>query len=228
MEFTLLALTALWLGILTSISPCPLASNIAAVSYISLNYRDKKGAALAGSIYSAGRAMAYMLIAFIVVKAFIEVYVISDFLQRYLNKVLGFVLIISGMVMTGLIRVNIPSFAVSEKTGRKLSSVKLAGPFLLGLLFALAICPMTAAIFFGTLVPLAIKAKSAVLLPALYGIGTGLPVLVLAFILASGAKQIDRTYKKIKVFEKYALLITGIIFILAGIYYILAYVMGVL
>lgn len=226
MEFLLLALTALWLGILTSISPCPLASNIAAVSFISLNYRDKKSSALAGFIYSVGRALSYTLIAFIVVKTLTEVHVISDFLQRYINRLFGFLLIIAGMFMTGLFSANIPSFSISEKTGKKLSSIKFAGPLALGFIFALAICPVAAAIFFGTLIPLSVKANSAVLLPLLYGIGTGLPVFALSFLIAAGA-GVDIVYKKIKAFEKYALLITGIIFILVGVYYVLSYVLGV-
>jgi cytochrome c-type biogenesis protein len=228
MEFTLLVLTALWLGILTSISPCPLASNIAAVSYLSLNHHRKGGAVAAGFIYSLGRATAYILIAFVVVQSLTQIHVISDFLQRYLNKILGFVLILAGMFMAGLIDLRIPSFSLSVKTQKKLAGLGFIGPFFMGMLFALALCPVAAAIFFGTLIPLCVKSGSALALPAIYGLGTGLPVMIFAFIISLGAKALDEAYGKVKVFETWALKITGIIFIIAGIYYILNYVLNLL
>lgn len=219
--------TSLWLGILTSISPCPLASNIAAVSYISGRLKEKGTAIFSGVAYSIGRAIVYAAIAYVAVKSSESLPALSDFLQSNMNKALGFILIVAGMFLTGLINADIPAISIPEKWQRRFGNGSPAGSFVLGALFAFAMCPVSAAIFFGSLIPIVIKARSAVIIPMTFGIGTGLPVAFFAFAATLGIKRVTRLYKDTAAFEKWAQIITGSVFIIAGIFYVLRYVFGI-
>jgi cytochrome c-type biogenesis protein len=227
MELFLLA-SAVWLGILTSVSPCPLASNIAAVSFISRRITQRDTVFLSGILYTLGRSLTYIVLGVLIVKTLVDVPILSDFLQRYVNKILGIVLILVGMVLLDLLRIPLPIPSVSENVAKKLVEQGTLGSLLLGVVFALAFCPVSAALFFGGLIPIAIKAKSGVGLPLIYGIGTGLPVLLFASLVAAGAGYINNLYHRIAKIEFYTKKVTGIIFILVGIYYALIYIFEIL
>jgi cytochrome c-type biogenesis protein len=227
MELFLLA-SAVWLGILTSVSPCPLASNIAAVSFISRRITQRNTVFLSGILYTLGRSLTYIVLGVLIVKTLVDVPILSDFLQRYVNKILGIVLILVGMVLLDLLRIPLSIPSVSENIAKKLVEKGTLGSLLLGVVFALAFCPVSAALFFGGLIPIAIKAKSGVGLPMIYGIGTGLPVLLFASLVAAGAGYINNLYHRIAKIEFYTKKVTGIIFILVGIYYALTYIFEIL
>ncbi len=216
--------TAMWLGILTSISPCPLATNIAAISFISHRIAHKNIVFLSGILYTVGRSITYIVIGFLIVETLVNIPVLSDFLQRYINKILGIVLIIVGMVLIDLLKINFPSLSVDEKTAEKVLTTGLTGSLFLGILFALAFCPVSAALFFGALIPMSIKAKSAFGLPLIYGIGTGLPVLLFALIVSIGIGYVSSIYSRVTQLEFYTKKVTGVILILVGIYYILSHI----
>jgi cytochrome c-type biogenesis protein len=216
--------TAVWLGILTSVSPCPLATNIAAVSFISRRITQRNTLFLSGILYTLGRSLTYVALGVVILRALVDVPVLADFLQSYINKILGIVLILVGMVLLDLLRVPLSPPSVSQNAARKLSEKGTMGSLLLGILFALAFCPISAALFFGGLIPIAIKARSGIGLPLIYGIGTGLPVLLFAFLVATGMRYINDLYLRITKVDFYARKITGVIFILVGIYYTLAYI----
>lgn len=224
MEFLLIS-SSIWLGILTSVSPCPLATNIAAISFVSQNITQKKIVFLSGIFYAIGRSITYITLGILIVKALIDIPVISDFLQRYVNKFLGIILIFVGMVLLDLIRMTLSLPSVSENVTNKFMEKGLIGALPLGILFALAFCPVSAALFFGGLIPIALKAKSGIILPMIYGLGTGLPVLVFAFLIAVSTNYVSKFYYKITRVEFYTKKITGVIFILAGIYYVLTYIL---
>ena len=223
MELILLS-SAVWLGILTSVSPCPLATNIAAVSFISRRITQKNAVFLSGILYALGRSVTYIVLGVLIVNTLVNVPILSDFLQRYVNKILGIVLIFVGMVLLDLLRIPLSMPSVSENVARKLAEKGTFGALLLGILFALAFCPVSAALFFGGLIPMAVKAQSGIGLPLIYGIGTGLPVLLFAFFVAAGTGYINNLYYRITRIEFYTKKGTGIIFILVGIYYALAYI----
>ncbi|OGW52345.1 MAG: cytochrome C biogenesis protein [Nitrospirae bacterium RBG_13_43_8] len=216
--------SAVWLGILTSVSPCPLASNIAAVSFISQKITNKNTIFLSGILYTIGRSLTYIILSVLIVKTLVDVPILSDFLQRYVNKILGIVLILVGMVLLDLMRIPLPMPSISENITKKLAEKGTFGSLPLGILFALAFCPVSAALFFGGLIPIAVKAQSGIGLPLIYGIGTGLPVLLFAFLVAAGTGYINNLYYRITRIEVYTKKVTGIIFILVGIYYVLAYI----
>ncbi|MDQ7788188.1 MAG: aromatic aminobenezylarsenical efflux permease ArsG family transporter [Thermodesulfovibrionales bacterium] len=223
-----LLISSAWLGILTSVSPCPLATNIAAVSFISQRITQKNAVFLSGILYTIGRSLTYIVLGVLIVKTLVDVPILSDILQRYVNKILGIILILVGMILLDLVRVPLSLPSVSEDVTKKLMDKGAIGSFPLGILFALAFCPVSAALFFGGLIPLAVKAQSGIGLPLIYGIGTALPVLLFSFLVAAGAGHINNLYYRITTVEFYTKKATGIIFILVGIYYVLAYIFEVI
>jgi cytochrome c biogenesis protein CcdA len=219
----MIVLTALWLGILTSISPCPLATNIAAVSFLSKKITHPKTVFLSGISYTIGRMLAYAILGFLIVKSLLSVPLVANFLQKYMNKALGPVLIITGLFLLSILKFNIPNLVISEKHQNKLVESGIFGACALGFIFALSFCPISAALFFGSLIALAVDSKIGLTLPLIYGIGTGLPVLIFALGIALGVTSLNHWFRKVTTLEIYARKITGAIFIIVGIYYIAAY-----
>ena len=220
--------SALWLGILTSISPCPLATNIAAVSFIGRRVGSPRSALAAGASYALGRVATYVLLAALLVTSLLRTPTVSGLLQKYANKALGPLLILVGMVLLDLFA--LPSFGegVRERLQRKAEGTGALGALVLGVAFALSFCPVSAALFFGSLVPLAAAHGSFVAMPALYGLGTGLPVLGFAFLLVFGANRLGRAFDRVATFEWWARRVTGVVFVGVGIYYSLVFIFGVL
>lgn len=218
--------SAIWLGILTSISPCPLATNIAAISYISKRVDRPGTVVLSGIMYTIGRMLTYILLGVLVVASILSVSEVAMFLQRNMNKALGPILIVVGFLLLGIFNLNLPGISASEKLTNKVEKWGLLGAGVLGFLFALSFCPVSAALFFGSLIPLAIDHQSSILMPTIFGIGTALPVVAFAVLIALGAKWVGSAFNKISIFEKWARRITAIAFIIVGIYYVLIYIMG--
>ena len=217
-------LIALWLGILTSISPCPLATNILAISFIDRKIGKTKTVILTGLLYTVGRMVTYMTIAILVAASILSQTGLSFKLEEIMNKILGPVFIIVGMILLELISFKSFGGGLNEKNHKRAESLGVFGGFFLGVLFALSFCPVSAALFFLSLTPLAVKFNSPIILPAVYGLGTALPVAAFAVLLAIGAKYVSAVYNKVKQLELWSRRITGVIFILAGIYYCLAYI----
>jgi cytochrome c biogenesis protein CcdA len=217
-------LSALWLGIVTSISPCPLASNIAAVSFI-IKRVDKTTVVLSSGIfYTLGRVIGYTVLGVFITSSLLSIPQTSYFLQTYMNKILGPVLIVTGLFLLEVIQFPSLGISVSERVTARLKNPGMMGSLFLGILFALSFCPISAAFFFGSLVPLSLKHNSGIILPSVYGIGTGLPVLIVAILIAAGIKNIGTLFKRITLFEYWMRKITGVIFVLIGIYYVLTHI----
>lgn len=223
-EFFVGALSALWLGILTSISPCPLATNIAAVSFIGRRIGRTRVVLLTGLLYTLGRILTYVILGILLVTSALSIPQVSHLLQKYMNKILGPVLIFVGMILLELIRINISGPGLSEKMQKRVESYGILGAGLLGIIFALSFCPISAALFFGSLIPLSVKYESGFALPALYGLGTGLPVFLFAVLMAFGAQSVAKAFNKLTQLEWWVRRITGGIFIAIGIYFCLAHI----
>lgn len=218
------ALAAIWLGILTSVSPCPLATNIAAVSYLGKQINNTRGLLLSGLCYTLGRVTAYASLGAIVVGSVLAIPDVSNFLQKYMNKILGPILIIAGMFLLGLFSFSFGQNMGHERAKGIAEKSSLIGSFILGLLFALAFCPISAALFFGALVPLAVKQSSTVILPLLYGAGTALPVVIFAVLLEISIDVAAKAFHKLTAFEIRLRRVTGAVFILVGIYFSLTFI----
>jgi cytochrome c-type biogenesis protein len=216
-------LSAAWLGILTSISPCPLAANIAAISFLSKKIVHPRLVFLSGLAYTLGRMVSYAALGFLIINSLLSVPAVANFLQKYLNKAVGPILIITGLFLLDVFKFGLPGVSFSQKHQKRLAESGIGGAFLLGAFFALVFCPVSAALFFGSLIPLALENKAGIVLPFIYGIGTGLPVLGFAIAIALGLKSLSRWFEKIAVLEIYMRKVTGIIFILVGSYYFFVY-----
>ena len=225
MEAYLAALgSAVWLGVLTSISPCPLATNIAAISYIGKRLNSTRMIFIAGLLYMFGRMAAYLLLGIVLVAGFLSIPDLSYLLQEYINIFLGPLLVITGLFLLGLFKFGFSGGGISEKMQARVERLGLWGAGLLGFLFALSFCPVSAALFFGSLIPLAVSHESHFMMPVLYGTGTALPVFVFAFLIASGTRMLGTVFNRLTRFELWARRVTAVIFILVGIYYSLIYI----
>lgn len=218
--------SALWLGILTSISPCPLATNIAAVSFLSKKITHPAMVFISSLAYTIGRMAAYALLGWCIINSLLGVPQIAQFLQKYMVIVLGPFLIITGLFLLEAITLKLPGITLSQKHQNKLVESGAPGALTLGFIFALAFCPVSAALFFGSLIPLALNSKIGTLLPFIYGIGTGLPVLIFAVAIALGVTSMSHWFHWITKLECYTRRITGIIFILVGLYYAGIYILS--
>jgi cytochrome c biogenesis protein CcdA len=210
--------SALWLGILTSISPCPLATNIAAVSYVGRRIGSARAILASGVLYTAGRTIAYVALGAAAVWSLMSMVEVSAFLQGSAHRLLGPLLIVLGLLLLGAVRLSGPGFGVSDRLRQRVDRWGLWGAGLLGIVFALAFCPLSAGLFFGGLVPLAADHGSPLLLPALYGVGTALPVAGFAVLLAAGVGWLDIALAKVQVFERWARRVTAIVILGVGIY----------
>jgi cytochrome c biogenesis protein CcdA len=215
----LAAATAAWLGILTSISPCPLATNLVAISFISRNVATPGRVFWTGMLYTLGRTLTYAALGALLVGSVLSIPQVSMALQYWMNRLLGPILIVVGMFLLDLLRLNFSTSLMSNSLQQRAQSWGTWGAGLLGMIFALSFCPVSAALFFGSLIPLSLKADSPVVLPALYGIGTGLPVALFAIGLAAGVQTLSAALNRLRLIERWARRTTGAVFIAVGIYY---------
>ena len=213
-------IAAFFIGLMTAISPCPLATNITAIAYISKKIDNSKHTLLVGFLYTLGRMFTYVVIASLIVWVGVNTQTIALFLQKYGEKILGPLLIIMGILMLDLIKLKF--FQKNNKLEalkEKLAGKGFTGAFLLGMVFALAFCPFSAVLFFGMLIPLAIRAGDSFVIPAVFAFATGLPVILFSFILVKSVNKLGTVMNKLQAFELWMRKIIAAVFILVGIYY---------
>lgn len=218
-NYNIPALSAFLLGILTSISPCPLATNITAVAFISKDIKTPKHTILSGLFYTLGRGISYTLLATLIYFG-LSSFQVSKVFQGWGDKVLGPVLIIIGFVMFGIIKINLKNNSQTiEKIKLWLSGKGYLGSLALGILFAFAFCPYSGVLFFGVLVPLALKSAGGLVLPPLFALGTGLPVIIFSILIAFSMQAVGKAFNIIQKIEKWLRYTVASIFILTGAYY---------
>lgn len=218
-------LTALILGLMTAISPCPLATNITAIAFISKDIDNKRKVFLNGLIYTLGRAISYTSLGIILYFG-ASTFSIAGFFQQWGERLLGPLLLIIGIFMLDIIRINFPGLG---KLGEKMEKQQKRGLWkvlLLGMVFALAFCPYSGVLYFGMLIPVTIASPEGLYLPLVFAIATGLPVIVLAYMLAYTVSEVGVFYKRLKTFELWFRRILAAVFIIVGIYYISIFLLG--
>ncbi|MDY0111139.1 MAG: aromatic aminobenezylarsenical efflux permease ArsG family transporter [Candidatus Krumholzibacteria bacterium] len=223
-----LAATALWLGILTSISPCPLATNVAAMGFIGRRTDSARGALWIGVLYTLGRALAYAGLGMLLVNGLLAIPTVSQWLQANMNRLLGPVLIVTALFLLEWIVVGGRSGRLAGWAQRRAAAMGRGAAFFLGVMFALAFCPASAALFFGSLISLSLEANSGFWLPLIYGLGTGLPVLIFGVVLAFAAGHIGRVFDRVTVIERWMRRLTGVLFLVIGVYFLLAFTLMVM
>lgn len=213
-------LSALVLGLMTAISPCPLATNITAVGFISKDIENRHRVFLNGLFYTLGRAITYTTIALVLYLG-ADQFKFSGFFQKYGEKFIGPMLIIIGLLMLDIIKINFPGLG---KLSAKMQQKKKWGyidALLLGVIFAMAFCPYSGVLYFGMLVPISISSATGLYLPVIFALATGIPVIIFSWVLAYAVSGIGGMYNKIKSFELWFRRIIAVLFIMVGIYYII-------
>lgn len=215
------ALTAFLLGLLTAISPCPLATNIAAIGFIGKNIENRKRLFRNGVLYTLGRIIAYTvlgIILIIILKEGASMFGIQQFIARYGELIIGPALLLIGLFILFSDKLNLPSFGFNGG-GERLTTHGSWGAMLLGILFALAFCPTSGIFYFGMLIPMSATATAGYLLPVLFAVATALPVLVVAWVLAFSAQHIGKVYGRIQIIQKWLNIAVSILFLAIGSYY---------
>ena len=246
--YALYIIAALYLGLLTSISPRPLATNIAAISYVGRKVGNPRSVMYAGLLYTLGRCVLYLVLAQLITMTAMSIPAVSVFLQKYVHLVLGPVFLVLGMFLVGLISIASGGTMMSKGVQDRVDTMGVWGAFVLGVLFALSFCPTSAAWFFGLLaltmgseagaitdlmenvgisLPSATLPGGTTTLTLVYGVGTAVPVLIVAFLWAYSANAVGKTYNMLSKIEWGARMTTGTIFILAGMWFSLRYVFEV-
>lgn len=212
-------LSAFILGLMTAISPCPLATNITAIGYIGKDIRDRRQVFLKGLIYIGGRAISYTALG-VVIFFGASTFDVSSVFQGWGEKLIGPLMIVIGLFMLDLLR--LPRFSeggMSAKLGERVSGGPM-GALLLGMLFALAFCPYSGVLYFVMLIPMTVASADGLYLPAVFAVATGLPVIIAAWLLAFTVGGIGSFYNRLRSFERGFRRVVGVLFILSGIYLI--------
>jgi len=215
-------ITAIVLGLMTAISPCPLATNISAIGFISRDIENRKRVFINGLVYTLGRAISYTAIAVALYFGASKMNV-SLLFQGWGEKLLGPMLIVIGLFMLDVIKIKFPALSgLTDKIGEK-SKGSYWSTLLLGMVFALAFCPYSGVLFFAMLIPITVASASGLYLPVLFAIATGLPVILFAWLLAYAVGNVSKMYNQIKTFELWFRRIVAVLFIIVGIYYIILF-----
>ena len=213
------------LGLLTAISPCPLATNIAAIAYISNRVTERKYAVSTSALYTLGRMLAYSIIGILIIKVGLDIPGLASALQNTGDKLIGPILITVGLILLNIHRLRFGSGnAKLSSLGERVSRWGMVGGFLLGILFALAFCPYSAVLYFGVLIPLALKSSGGLALPAIFAIGTGLPVLVFGIALSFGVTRVSSWFDRLTRAQTTIRIVTSWILIGIGIYYVVLWI----
>lgn len=214
-------LTAFLLGLLTALSPCPLATNIVAIGFIGKDIENRRRIFRNGLLYTLGRVVAYTLLGLIlllILRGGSSLFGVQQAIGTYGELIIGPLLLLIGLFMLWGDKLNLPQFGF-QGNAEGLARKGGWGALLIGILFALAFCPTSGVFYFGMLIPLSATTNAGYLLPAVFAVATALPVLLIAWILAFSAQQLGNVYGKIQTLQKWLNRIVGFMFILIGIYY---------
>jgi len=218
---TIPAITAFILGLLTAMSPCPLATNITAIGFISKDIENPHRIFMNGLLYTFGRLFTYTVLGFILIPILREgasMFAVQNAISKYGEMLISPALIIIGIFMLDIIKLSLPKINIDGEGLRK-KSKDAWGALFLGVLFALAFCPTSGVFYFGMLMPLSAAERGGYLLPVIFAIATGIPVILVAWILAYSVAGLGKFYNRIQIFEKWFRKIVALLFIAVGIYY---------
>ena len=216
--------SAFVLGLMTAISPCPMATNITAIGFIGKDIEDKGKVFFNGVIYTLGRAVTYTLLGLLFFFGAGQ-FNVTGFLQEWGEKILGPLLIVIGLFMLGVIKINIPGVSKLTNKMEEKSNTGFWGVLLLGIVFALAFCPYSGVLYFGMLIPMTISSVSGLYLPVVFALATGIPVVIFAWILAFSVGSVGKLYNGMKNFEIWFRRVVSVMFIGVGVYYTMVYFM---
>ena len=212
-------LSAFILGLMTAISPCPMATNITAIGFISRDIDKKRRVFINGVIYTLGRAITYFILALVFYFGASQ-FKVSGFIQLWGEQILGPLLIIIGLFMLDVVKIKFPGFNALSRRMEANSKKGFGGVLLLGIVFALAFCPYSGVLYFGMLIPMTISSSSGLYLPLVFAIGTGIPVIIFAWLIAFTLGQVGQIYQRVRIFETWFRRVISVLFIGVGLYYV--------
>ena len=198
-----------------------MATNITAIGFISKDIGNRNKIFLGGLLYTLGRVVAYTVLGIILISILKEgssMFSLQKGISKYGEILIAPVLIFVGVFMLFGDRLNLPKFGFSG-TGKAEKLKGNLGSLLLGVLFALAFCPTSGLFYFGMLIPMSAAEPGGYLLPIVYAVATGLPVILVAWVLAYSVAGIGKFYNRIQVFQKWFNRVVAVLFIAVGIYY---------
>jgi cytochrome c-type biogenesis protein len=225
-EFMVAMGGAFWLGILTSISPCLLTTNVTAITFIARRLDQPRLVAASGGCYMVGQALGFVVLAVVVTSSLASDNLVSHWLQKYLFRLLGPILVLVGLLLLELLEVPLGSGRLKGWAQRFAHSGALWATLLLGLLFAMSFCPTTAALFFFGLIPLSMAQESHILLPLAYAIGVSVPVVGIVLLVLLATHLIGRFVKRVGDLEWWMRRATGGLFLAVGLYFTVVYTLG--
>lgn len=214
-------LTAFVLGLLTALSPCPLATNIAAIGYIGKDIENRRKIFRNGLLYTSGRILAYTLLGMVLIGILRQgssMFGIQQAIGTYGELAIGPLLLVIGLFMLFGERLRLPQFGFGGNA-EGLARHGGWGALLIGILFALAFCPTSGVFYFGMLIPLSATTAGGYVLPMVFAVATALPVLAVAWILAFSVQGISRFYGRMQIVRRWLNRLAGIVFLLVGLYY---------
>lgn len=217
---TLPFVSAFILGLMTAISPCPLATNITAIGFISKDVEDRRKVFINGLVYTFGRAISYTLLA-VVIFIGADQFKISGWFQQNGEKIIGPVLIVIGLLMLDILKIKFPGLGKLSARFQETGVNSYWEVLILGTLFALAFCPYSGVLYFGMLIPMTISSVSGLYLPVVFALATGIPVIIFAWLLAFTVSGVGNLYHRLKIFEIWFRRVISIVFIGVGFYYVI-------
>jgi len=213
-------LSAFILGLMTAISPCPLATNISAIGFIGKDIENRNKVFYNGLIYTLGRALTYTGLAAVIFLGADQL-ALSGWFQQYGEKILGPLLIIIGLFMLGLFKINFPGVSRYMQRYQEKGVSSYGEVLFIGILFALAFCPYSGVLYFGMLIPMTLSSGSGLALPVVFAIATGIPVIVFAWLLAYTIAGVGKLYNGLRLFEKWFRRVVAVLFVGIGLYYVI-------
>jgi cytochrome c biogenesis protein CcdA len=218
-------IAAFFIGLMTAISPCPLATNITAIAYISKRIDSSRHTLLTGFVYTLGRMAAYVTVASAIVFFGMNIQIVALGLQHYGERLLGPFLVLCGIYLLDIFHFShLPGgdwfSRFTSGISTRLADKGYLGAFLLGIIFALSFCPFSAVLFFAILIPLALSASDPVMIPAVFALATGLPVIIISYLLVQGVGKCRGIVQRIGAAECWIRIAVAAVFIVIGVYYI--------
>ncbi len=219
-------LSAFILGLMTAISPCPMATNITAIGFISKDIENRKKVFLNGIVYTVGRSISYSILGLLFYVG-ISQFTFESALQLWGERLLGPLLIVIGVFMLGVVNINFPGLSKLTNKLEESSKNSFWGVLLLGIVFALAFCPYSGVLYFGMLIPMTVSSVSGLYLPFVFALATGIPVIIFSWILAFSINAVGGIYNKMKSFEYWFRRVVAVVFLIVGIYYSITILFGI-
>ena len=213
--------TAMILGILTAVSPCPLATNLTAVAYLGREIDNRRKVFYLGLLYTLGRTIAYSALGAVlifIIRKGEDAFDIQDAISAIGEWILGPALVLIGLFMLFGHLLHLPKFGFSGQASGSWTQGAL-GALILGVLFAMAFCPTSGMLYFGMLIPLSAVESGGYVLPVVYAIATSLPALLAAWIIAYSMQSLGKVMGKVAIFQRWFNRFVAILFSLVGLYY---------